>query len=47
MKNVIVHALLAIVGLSWAYRVWTSEQETERPSAEVSYTLARGPIFNA
>ncbi len=35
MKNVIVHAILAVVGLLWAYRVWTTGEEEERPETEV------------
>lgn len=35
MKNVVVHAVLAVLGLFWAYQVWTTEEEAERPATEV------------
>lgn len=36
MKSVVVHAVLALAGLVFAYQTWTREAEEERPEGEVT-----------
>jgi hypothetical protein len=37
MKSVVLHGVLALFGLSWAYQTWTRPPETEQPaSAEIT-----------
>lgn len=36
MKSVVVHAVLALAGLAFAYQTWTREEEEERPEGEVT-----------
>ena len=36
MKSVVVHAVLALAGLVFAYQTWTREEEEERPQGEVT-----------
>lgn len=36
MKSVVVHAVLALAGLAFAYQTWTREEEEERPMGEVT-----------
>jgi hypothetical protein len=40
MKSVIVHGVLALLGLSFAYRTWTRPPEAEEPAAAAQATIA-------
>jgi hypothetical protein len=33
MKSVVLHGVLALLGLSWAYQTWTRPPETEQPAS--------------
>jgi hypothetical protein len=41
MKSVIVHGVLALFGLTWAYQTWTRPPEAEEPAAAAQATIVQ------